>query len=77
MKWILVLAALAFTTPALAQTNDPQFNTRIIIALQTQRNQAWDQVAIGEANLVKAQEELKQAQARIKELETKLGEKKE
>lgn len=75
----LIRTAIVFfvlITSAVAQTPDPVFLQRAIAAVQTQRNLALDAAAVAEAKVATITEELNKAQARIKELEAKIEEKK-
>ena len=65
---ILLLVALAFASPAIAQQPDPAFLQRALIALQAQRNAAMDQSASETARANGLADDLAKAQARIKEL---------
>lgn len=70
MKYILPLILL-LTSAAHAQQPDAAFLQRAIGAIQLQRNQALDAVAVAEAKLSQMSEDLEKARARIKELESK------
>lgn len=69
----VVLAFVISLSPcaALAQQADPAFMQKAIEAVANQRNAAFNQAAACEANTGKLGDELKKAQERIKELETK------
>jgi TolA-binding protein len=66
----------ALTTVVAAQQADPAFLQRAITAVQTQRNLAMDAQAVAEARVASLTDDLTKAQARIKELEAKIEEKK-
>lgn len=73
----LALLILLIASPALAQQQpDPAFLQRALGAMQTQRNQAMDALAVSEAKAAGLADDLGKANARIKELETKSEEKK-
>lgn len=75
----LIRAIVVFFTllaPAVAQQPDAAFLQRAISAVQTQRNVAMDAAAVAEARVAAVTEELNKAQARVKELEAKIEEKK-
>lgn len=77
MKRLIVLAALAAASPAFAQQQPDVPTLQMALqAVQAQRNQALDAAAGLQVQLVKAQDDLAKAQARIKELEPKSEEKK-
>lgn len=70
----LALLAAASATSALAQQAqppDPAFLQRALTAMQGQRNQAMDALAISEAKTAGVAEELAKTTARVKELEAK------
>lgn len=77
MKIRLIAAALVlFASPALAeQKPDPEFLQKALTVMQAQRNNAMDADAVAEAKLATTTDELAKAQARIKELEAKSGDK--
>lgn len=74
---LVMIALILSTASAMAQTAQPDIDylNKAIVALQAQRNQAFDAHAVSEAKLAQSQEQLKQAQLKIKELEDKLKEK--
>ena len=67
-KKVLIVSAIVFTTPALAQQIDSAFLQRALGVLQTQRNNALDAQASAEARAAGLVEELAKANAKIKEL---------
>lgn len=71
MRLIVCVAMLLLTSSAFAQQQDPEFLKRALVALQSQRNLAWDAAAGAEVKLIELREELAKANARIKELELK------
>ena len=73
MRFILTTIAIFIAGPALAQqpAPDPAFLQNALTALQAQRNGAFDQEAVCEANGKKIADALKTAQDRVKELEDK------
>lgn len=71
MRLIVCVAMLLLTSSAFAQQQDPEFLKRALVALQSQRNLAWDTAAGVEVKLTELKEELAKANARIKELELK------
>lgn len=75
-KIIIVILLLASPTFAQQQPVDPAVMQRVINSLQAQRNQALDAAASQEVRAVGLTEDLSKAQARIKELESKIEEKK-
>jgi phage shock protein A len=68
-------ALLLLASPATAQQPqqppDPAFLQKALSAMQQQRNQAMDSVAVMQAQAEQAREELAKAQERIKQLEAK------
>lgn len=73
MKYLLVIALFTLSTDVYAQqsTADIGFLQRAVTALQTQRNQAYDQAAASDAKAAGLTEDLTKANAKIKELEDK------
>lgn len=72
MKIFFVAFSLLFAGAALAQQQpDPALLQRAANALQAQRNQAMDALAVAEARGAGLADDLAKAQARIKELEPK------
>lgn len=72
----IVVVFFALLVSAAAQQVDPVFLQRAIAAVQTQRNLAMDAAAVAEAKTALVTEERDKAQARVKELEAKVEEKK-
>jgi hypothetical protein len=71
MKRLLIALSL-FATPAFGQqAPDPAALQRALVAIQSQRNQAFDLAASWQAQAASLSEDLAKAQARIKELEPK------
>lgn len=77
MKRILIALCL-FATPAFAQqAPDPAFLQRALAAVEQQRNQALNSQAVAEARAAGLTDDLAKANARIKEMETKIEKPKE
>jgi len=70
---ILFLAILPAATLGQQQQIDPDMLARLIPALESQRNRALTSEAMAQAQLSALQAELDKANARIKELESKLA----
>lgn len=79
MKILALVIALLFstTTISLAQQADPAFLQKALGAMQSQRNQAMDALAVSEAKAQMAADQITKEQARIKELEDKYEPKKD
>jgi len=76
-KYLFIGLFLSCTiTPTLAQQpqDDPEYLKHAIAVLQIQRNNALDSQAVAEAKLAQVNEQLKQAQLKVKGLEDKLSE---
>lgn len=72
MKYIVTLLLILASSASFAQSNnDAAFWQKAADAIANQRNNAMNSVALTEAKLTIATEELAKAQARIKELEEK------
>lgn len=74
MKKTLIVLAVLFTTPTLAQQAqpDPAFMQHAIGSLQAQRNAALDAQVLAEAKVAGLMEDLDKANLKIKGLESKL-----
>lgn len=74
---VLLFSLVMITSVAAQQQQpDPAFLQRAISAVQSQRNLAMDAAAVAEAKVAAVTAELDKAQARVKELEAKVEEKK-
>ena len=69
----LTTVCILASSPALSQQQapDPAVMQRVAAALQSQRNQVMDSLAVAEAKNALLTDELAKANVRIKELETK------
>lgn len=71
MKYFAAIILTIFPLTAIAQQQppDPILLQRALASIQSQRNQAFDALALAEAKLAIASDDLAKAQTRIKELD--------
>jgi septal ring factor EnvC (AmiA/AmiB activator) len=68
MKLLVVALLLMISTSAFAQQPDPAFLQRVLTSLQSQRNQAMDNLAASEAKSAMATEQLDATRGQVSKL---------
>jgi hypothetical protein len=68
MKLLVVALLLMISTSAFAQQPDPAFLQRVLTSLQSQRNQAMDNLAASEAKSAMATEQIGAARGQVSKL---------